>query len=49
MRLDTAEYAYPVAFMCDRLGVSRSGYYDWRHRPESANARNPRPHNDARN
>ncbi|WP_331773043.1 IS3 family transposase (plasmid) [Embleya sp. NBC_00888] len=38
MRLDTAEYAYPVAFMCDRLGVSRSGYYEWRHRPESVTA-----------
>lgn len=38
MRLDTAEYAYPVEFMCERLGVSRSGYYDWRHRPESATA-----------
>lgn len=38
MRLDTAEYAYPVEFMCARLGVSRSGYYDWRGRPESATA-----------
>ncbi|ODA69079.1 hypothetical protein [Streptomyces sp. AVP053U2] len=27
MRLDTAEYAYPVGFMCEHLGVSRSGYY----------------------
>ncbi|MFF2515779.1 IS3 family transposase [Streptomyces sp. NPDC058086] len=24
--------------MCGRLGVSRSGYYDWRSRPESATA-----------
>ncbi|MEU1459059.1 IS3 family transposase [Streptomyces avermitilis] len=36
MRLDTAEYAYGVEFMCDRLGVSRSGYYDWHSRPESS-------------
>ncbi|MDQ0938527.1 hypothetical protein QFZ67_000232 [Streptomyces sp. V1I1] len=39
MRLDTEEYAYSVEFMCGRLGVSRSGYYDWRSRPESATAR----------
>ncbi|MDX3714742.1 transposase [Streptomyces europaeiscabiei] len=39
MRLDTEEYAYSVDFMCSRLGVSRSGYYDWRSRPESATAR----------
>jgi transposase InsO family protein len=38
MRLDTAEYAYSVEFMCGRLGVSKSGYYDWRSRPESATA-----------
>jgi putative transposase len=38
MRLDTAQYAYPVDFMCDRLDVSRSGYYEWRDRPESATA-----------
>jgi putative transposase len=38
MRLDTTEYAYPVEFMCERLDVSKSGYYDWRHRPESATA-----------
>ncbi|KPH99358.1 Integrase catalytic region [Actinobacteria bacterium OV450] len=36
MRLDTAEYVYHVEFMCERLGVSRSGYYDWRARTESA-------------
>jgi putative transposase len=23
---------FPVTFMCDQLGVSRSGYYDWRRR-----------------
>jgi len=38
MRLDKVEYAYPVEFMCERLGVSKSGYYDWRRRPESATA-----------
>jgi putative transposase len=39
MRLGTEEYAYSVEFMCSRLGVSRSGYYDWRSRPESTTAR----------
>jgi transposase InsO family protein len=39
MQLDTTKYAYPVEFMCERLGVSKSGYYDWRRRPESATAR----------
>ncbi|MEU1450585.1 IS3 family transposase [Streptomyces mirabilis] len=38
MRLDTVEYAYSVEFMCDRLDVSKSGYYNWRGRPESATA-----------
>ncbi|MGG7568926.1 IS3 family transposase [Streptomyces sirii] len=38
MRLDTAEYAHSVEFMCTRLDVSKSGYYDWRNRPESATA-----------
>ncbi|MEV7472077.1 IS3 family transposase, partial [Streptomyces kronopolitis] len=39
MRLDTEEYAYTVEFMCYRLDVSTSGYYDWRSRPDSATAK----------
>ena len=38
MQLGAAEYAYPIEFMCERLDVSKSGYYDWRRRPESATA-----------
>ncbi|KOG51870.1 integrase, partial [Streptomyces virginiae] len=36
MRLDITEYAFTVDFMCALLGVSRSGYYDWLARPDSA-------------
>lgn len=38
MRLDTAKYAYPIMFMCAMLRVSKSGYYEWRKRPQSATA-----------
>jgi putative transposase len=38
MRLDSTKCAYPVEFMCERLDVSKSGYYAWRHRPDSATA-----------
>jgi transposase InsO family protein len=38
MRLDRVEYVYSVEFMCGRLDVSKSGYYNWRGRPESAAA-----------
>ncbi|RKN02864.1 IS3 family transposase [Streptomyces radicis] len=38
MRLDIAEYAYSVEFMCTYLGVSKSGYYHWRNRPDSVTA-----------
>ena len=30
-----AEKAYPVAFMCKNMNVSRSGYYEWYDRPVS--------------
>ena len=29
---------FPVAILCEVLGVSRSGYYDWARRPESRQA-----------
>jgi putative transposase len=35
-RFIDAERAYlPVALLCRMLGVSRSGYYDWKGRPPS--------------
>jgi putative transposase len=29
---------FPIQVMCEVLAVSRSGYYDWASRPESARA-----------
>ena len=34
-----AAYAPTIMQMCGWLGVSKSGYYEWRSRPESATAR----------
>lgn len=36
------EREFPVASQCEVLGVSRSGYYDWKSRPESGHSRRDR-------
>ena len=30
---------WPAAWMCEALGVSRSGYYAWLHEPQSPRAK----------
>jgi transposase InsO family protein len=40
--IHTEKATYPLSKLCRWLGVTRSGYYAWRTRPESAHARRDR-------
>jgi hypothetical protein len=37
--IEAERTSFPVQFMCRILGVSRSGYYDWKMRPPSGRSR----------
>ena len=36
--IDAEETSFPIAFMCRRLGVSKAGYFAWKHRYVSQRA-----------
>ena len=36
--IDAEKTSFPIAFMCQRLGVSPAGYYAWKQRPPSRRA-----------
>ena len=37
--IEAKRTSFPIEFMCWMLGVSRSGYYDWKMRPPSKRSR----------
>ena len=37
--IEAEKATFPIAFACDRLGVSRSGFYDWRRRQSRPSAK----------
>jgi putative transposase len=41
--IDEEKANYPISLLCRVLGVSRSGYYDWKDRPPSKRSREMRP------